>query len=66
MEIPWQMMDFHGELSISNTYFDWMVDVSSGCFFTNFRMNMSEFVEDLLNLVGSVPSAHRMNGDSVQ
>ena len=48
------------------TYFDWMVDVSSGCFFTNFRMNMSEFVEGLLNLVGSVPSAHHMNGDSVQ
>ena len=48
------------------TYFDWMVDVSSGCFFTNFRMNMSEFVEYLLNLVELVPSAHHMNSDSLE
>ena len=57
------LIDFHGQLSISYTCFDGMVDVSSGCCFINFRMNMfCEFVEYSLNLVELVPSAHHMNG----
>lgn len=60
------LIDFHGQLSISDTCFDCMVDVSSGCCFINFRMNMSELVEYLLNLVELVPSAHHMNGDSLE
>ena len=60
------LIDFHGQLSISDTCFHWMVDVSSGCCFINFRMNMSEFVEYLLNLVELVPSAHHMNSDSLE
>ena len=30
IEIPWQMMDFHGELSISNNYLFWL---DGRCFF---------------------------------
>ena len=63
MDSPRQMMDFHGDLSISNACFDWMVDVSSGCCCIKVRMNTNECVHDLMSSVESDPRAHYMSGD---